>query len=77
MQARYEGAEWQAESSWSCNERRSPAYLAAVDDVALHPMELMFVHVNRSGAELQYPAMRAAVQYSSWQVGSFSCLSDA
>lgn len=72
MQARYEGVEWRAEASWGCNQKQSPLHLAAVDDVGLHPMELMFVRVEHWGVQLQYPSMRSAVQYSSWMVRALS-----
>lgn len=53
---------------WGCNKGENPFNGAAVDDVALHPMELMFVKVKYWGIQNSYPSMRSAAQYDQWKV---------
>ena len=60
--------DWRDKSMWGCNKGENPFNGAAVDDVALHPMELMFVKVKYWGIQNSYPSMRSAAQYDQWKV---------
>jgi hypothetical protein len=66
MQSRYQGVNWQDESTWSCNGRENPFNWGAVDVYSLQPMELMFVKVKHWPLSNGYPSMLEAVQYDEW-----------
>ena len=73
VQTRYQGVDWRDKSTWGCNQRENPFNGAAVDDVTLHPMELMFVKVKYWGIVNRYPSMRTAAQYDLWKVRAVQC----